>query len=748
MLLPPQLLALSFCPSPSKLILASVPLSQRCEAEITASSVTVVDTQVESVQSVANSPCRLMSGRSFNLLRRKPLSNRNFIGHRTMSLVSAGAAEEESFEAVVGITAFANTSKPFNGILKQRFSDFIVREISLEGSPAYLNDVSAKELDSRYFSGMPTVEQPEGADAAEQVENYMKEVNALSEGICSGVDVEGFKRFICACVDKEETCAARFDDFANLDKATRTSMHRLVKSYFADCVETEAAQVDGVSMMRFLPKHLQKAGNKRKRIEWPTGLGNYLKFTLLKENIDTMSAVAVINKSLRCNSANGVQYSGTKDKRAVTAQRCTVYRRRPSDFDRINASSMTPTICVGDFEFVDAAVSLGELGGNRFEITLRALNTDNEQDVLDSCAAMQQSGFINYFGLQRFGKGGTRSHDFGKAILKSDWEACVKMLFTPRSGDRDHVEQGKRLFLEGKYGDALKYLPDALSSEKGVLRRLLQHPTDWIGAYNTIPKNARLLCLHAYQSYLWNKAASRRLELFGRRCEPGDLVALRLGDDKANQFQRSKQGGVVIATAADIAEHGYTVEDVVLPLTGFDIMLPENAVGEYMKELLAEDNMTLASYNNCNVAYRERGAYRRLLQYPKDFNWRVVSYDNPDEELAETELNKFRVARQPWDGAPVAAAAAGAGAGAGADVDTVPADPIDAVDLIADAAIDVVVDTSGGTSAEAAPGAPRYKALHLQFFLPPCYSTIRQITEESTETVFHAQLTKNEQAKQ
>lgn len=48
--------------------------------------------------------------------------------------------------------------------------------------------------------------------------------------------------------------------------------------------------------------------------------------------------------------------------------------------------------------------------------------------------------------------------------------------------------------------------------------------TDLVGSLQ-IPKNLRMMYVHAYQSYVWNKAVSARIELFGcHNVVEGDLV--------------------------------------------------------------------------------------------------------------------------------------------------------------------------------------------------------------------------------
>lgn len=40
------------------------------------------------------------------------------------------------------------------------------------------------------------------------------------------------------------------------------------------------------------------------------------------------------------------------------------------------------------------------------------------QQVLSSCSSIKENGFINYFGLQRFGTGSAATHQVGKLLLK------------------------------------------------------------------------------------------------------------------------------------------------------------------------------------------------------------------------------------------------------------------------------------------------------------------------------------------
>lgn len=708
----------------------------------------------------------------------------------------------------VGISEYISRTAGFQGILKHRFSDFVVREVSVSGEATHLK--STEDLggwESKYFKGKGDDAEVTSDNVHEKILEFWRDIGqivqigtnndehgdaAVTADVLSEPKSEALRSFILLACEKSTECPSDLLCFPGLHKAVRTAIHAAVKKHFSSYIETETTQVSDVSFIRLVATSRKQKGMKRKfGTPWPTGLGNYMRFTLLKENIDTMNAVNILNRALRCSNSNsGVSYSGTKDKRGVTAQKCTVYRRKPSDLSRINRSLLLPSILVGDFEYVDGPAMLGELGGNRFEIILRSLSAPSDLDVISACDSVRTHGFINYFGLQRFGKGGSKSHEIGREILKSNWEACVRMLFTSKSDDRVNIAQAKVLFNEQKYQLAIGLLPDQMHAEKGVLQCLQTHPADWLRAYQSIPKNARLICMHAYQSCLWNKAVSRRLSLHGLRCIEGDLVVTAstasssgsVSSAQDNSFQRcsghaNAKSEVRVLTSEDLlSSQSHSIRDVVLPLLGSDSMLPTNAIGDYYLELLAADGLSMDVFRSCDAAYREKGAYRRMLQCPTDFVYKIIPYDDIDAELNETELTTFRTktcAKLNKDNNT-----------ADASVDTSHAQP-DEDDLPASG--EGVEPTVPAAAASPSPSTreedARHKALQLQFTLPPgtygklsycssstnsalqpvcvyctqqmhsisnCYFAssiatmlLRELTKESTESCFQAQLSKD-----
>ena len=106
---------------------------------------------------------------------------------------------------------------------------------------------------------------------------------------------------------------------------------------------------------------------------------------MLKENVDTMSAASIISRNLRLKP-DAIKYAGTKDKRAITSQKCTVYRRKPSDLARVNRFNIPPFIRVGDFEYVQQPLKLG-------------INTSYQYKHISSINSLNTVDSINTIGI-------------------------------------------------------------------------------------------------------------------------------------------------------------------------------------------------------------------------------------------------------------------------------------------------------------------------------------------------------------
>ena len=712
---------------------------------------------------------------------------------------------ESDVEKLVGISSFANTAVGFQGIMKQRFSDFVVREISSNNQLTVLRDLSPVALEKLHFNqNIDSLSTTSNNSSEELVESVVTEMSVITGGKFGGQPAdpanvasveaieEELRSFLFSCIEKASDCPPSFVACACPDKPSRTKLHQIVRKYLSTCIESEALQVSGEMFILLRSKHKMEKGSSgewRSRNKWPAKLGNYLQFTLYKENIDSMSAAHHIAKSL-VSYVDKVQFAGTKDKRAVTTQKITMYRRKPSDLAKLNRFNLPPYVRVGDFEFVHEPLKLGALAGNNFGIIMRDIDASSE-NIKGACKAIEKSGFINFYGLQRFGSGGTKSHHCGLALFKRDYKLFIEMLFVAREGDKFEVQDMKTAFNAKDLQKALRILPIRMPTERMVLDNLLKNPDDFEGAFRRIPKSQWLMCLHAYQSYIWNMAASERISQHGLSCVEGDLVSIggsastedsstiledefEAVDDvlendtaaaatsemeahedeqsekkeavTAQEVKSAKKAEIHVVTPDDVHSKTYSIFDVVLPLPGHSVILPNNETGQYIKDLLAKDGLSLEFFGKCLPSeHRMNGAYRPLMQMPKDFEWNFFEYSDPNEELVPTEgsylkqVSKDKSKRR-----------------GDKSLTEVPAEystdskPYPITNLLGfGGSNDIAIYGPGDGTEEQITVPPttktsKLKGLQLKFTLPPgTYATmlLREVTKHSTHSQYQTQLT-------
>ena len=123
-----------------------------------------------------------------------------------------------------------------------------------------------------------------------------------------------------------------------------------------------------------------------------------------------MDTINLLSKKLRITSKL-FSYAGTKDRRATTIQRVAVKQCQSKRLKDLNKALIN--IVLGNFEYKTEPLKLGDLSGNEFTLIIRDVTNATESQIMDACRSLQENGFINYFGLQRFGTGGAGTHEIG-----------------------------------------------------------------------------------------------------------------------------------------------------------------------------------------------------------------------------------------------------------------------------------------------------------------------------------------------
>lgn len=391
-------------------------------------------------------------------------------------------------------------------------------------------------------------------------------------------------------------------------------------------------------------------------------------------------------------------FAGTKDRRGVTAQRISIFRGDAKKLLNLNRDLRGSK--VGDLKYEKHALSLGELRGNEFLITLRDCQFASEsldettkfetakQIVGEAIKKMSENGFINYYGLQRFGSFSTGTHEVGKLILKSDFRGAVQAIlsFNPDLLDvddqTDNLTYGRddiaraiaiNLFETRSSNDAaLRRIPKKFSAEIAIMRWLNgSRQNDYIGALISINRGLKLMFVHAYQSLVWNYAASERWARFGGEVVEGDLVLVKSKESKetdgavdADMADIDESGEVIVKPASDDAAVSledqferarpltkeeassgeYSIFDVVLPTPGYDVEYPKNEVANFYKTFMASENGGGLDPMNMRRPQKDfslSGSYRKLIGRVENTSFEVKMYTDDKEQLIETDLDRF-----------------------------------------------------------------------------------------------------------
>ncbi|RYP49691.1 hypothetical protein DL768_004627 [Monosporascus sp. mg162] len=636
------------------------------------------------------------------------------------------AALRNSLEQRLGILHFVSPKeRAWRGQLRTRFSDFLVYEIGKDGEVVHLHDFHtnardyAKTGNSRQAAQRPAERQtPKTAKAESVVEPGSTTVSGPQSSIrdSNSPEAENGSDSPISSPDHSilidllgqgttEELVAFYVKIRQNPRAKPKSLGAEVRRIFGGKVDTLTesdgtikASATGSSKQR-RDNHNSNNRSQNDRQALPGGGGKFLHFTLYKENRDTIDAVNQIARQLNVKP-NMFSTAGTKDRRAVTVQRVSIRSRSPQSLLFIN-NDRIPGVKIGDFKFEQNALYLGCHQGNEFVIVLKNcwfsgtehLPFDQKLDVARSTVEpaltqITQQGFINYFGTQRFGTFEIGTQEIGMKILKGDFEGAVKdllsfdpalLLVSPSDQDlqmrREDINRAKACstFLEtGDFQAALKTLPRRCNVEHTLMRHLEKQPKDFLGALQGISRGLRTMYVHAYQSLVWNFAASMRWERHGNRVVKGDLILTKseasanAGDEhNLNMDEETIHLAEGDANARTLRVHAlteeeansgaYSIFDVVLPTPGWDVAYPDNEIGQFYAEFMGKAENGGLNPNDMRRPQKDfslPGTYRNLMgKISRTPSVSIREYVNDTEQLVPTDLDiiKSRKAKETAD---------------------------------------------------------------------------------------------------
>jgi len=276
----------------------------------------------------------------------------------------------------------------------------------------------------------------------------------------------------------------------------------------------------------------------------PKQKGRYSMWWMKKRELTTMDAVKKIAKKLRIKE-RFVGFAGIKDKKAVTKQLISISRAGKNKTEELDIEG----IKLEFYGFSDKPVSLGDLEGNRFEITVRNL---------DKIENIENKKVKNLFGEQRFS---SQNAEIGKLMIKKDFQNAARKI---------------------------------AETEKEVAEYLDTNMTDHIGALRRLNIKILRIYVHAYQSYLWNKAAE---EIDG---------------------------------------------DIELPIIGFDTEIEDTKIRELIEKIMKEEGITYRDFIIKEIPeLSSEGGVRELFVKPQNFEILEKGEDELNQDKYKIRVRFF-----------------------------------------------------------------------------------------------------------
>jgi tRNA pseudouridine13 synthase len=378
--------------------------------------------------------------------------------------------------------------------------------------------------------------------------------------------------------------------------------------------------------------------------------GEYTIAKIKVYNWETNRLIRAFSKRLMI-SRKRIGFAGTKDKRAVTIQLFSFFC--PEEQVR---SMGLKDVFILDTYTSNKPLEIGDLQGNSFLIRIRDIDHPPEEISRrakeTTTRISSKGGFPNYFGIQRFGSIRPITHVIGKHIVKGDFKKAV-MDYIGNPGEFEKTEgysARRKLECEMDFKDALDYYPQDYTFERSMIYHLAKNPEDWVGALEQLPDNLRMMFVHAYQSYIFNRILTARIEhgLPLSECTIGDIVLplnKNLLPDHRTFIPVDSNN---VKDVNDLVKRRKAfVSGLIL---GYEPMLAKGEMGDIERKVIDEEKAVPDDFLVERMStVSSKGMRRELLSIPFDLQWRVVrspvvSAHSQDavEDVLEIKFSLFR----------------------------------------------------------------------------------------------------------
>lgn len=342
--------------------------------------------------------------------------------------------------------------------------------------------------------------------------------------------------------------------------------------------------------------------------------GNYFIIKVKKKNWDTMNLARVLSNILGI-SQKRIYYAGTKDKRAIAIQYFSIKNANEEIVEKLKSSRLRDV----EIEIVGKsrkAVNLGNLLGNEFSIKIVDVNTNEIEEKIEAIKReLMDKGTPNFFGLQRFGSIRYITHEVGKMIVKGRFkDAFWIYVAKPFEGESKEVKKIREELWntrDEKFG--LRELPKHLRYERLLLQKL-REGKDEEGALLSLPKNLKMMFVHAYQSYIFNLLLSERIAEFEslKKIEDEDTISFVSFKQNKKRYYFFKEDYSIVKSNTK-RRIKFLIDKrraaLALPLPGYETKV-EGWCKEKLNEILEKEEVKLKDFKNKYKEFSSKGSFR------------------------------------------------------------------------------------------------------------------------------------------
>ncbi|MCE5214046.1 MAG: tRNA pseudouridine(13) synthase TruD, partial [Methanobacterium sp.] len=343
----------------------------------------------------------------------------------------------------------------------------------------------------------------------------------------------------------------------------------------------------------------------------PSGSGPNAWIFIEKIGRNTLEVVLDMARELKL-SRKRMGFAGMKDKAAITRQWLCISNMEVENLKDLEEKLYKVKIL--KITQNEKKLRIGQLVGNKFRILIRNTknpekDTERAQEILNQ---LSQTGVPNYYGWQRFGTKRPNTHIVGKYLVQNDLKNAVNSYIgNPYPEEQDHIKMARKLYDEGQYQEAYQSMPSGMRYEKMMLRELIKEKkkkelddNSYIKALLSLPKPLSRMFVHAYQSYLFNKAVSERTKLGIDTYIEGDILIDNdehlIHEFEVEEIQEQIKNFKAHTTA---------------PLYGSKVPLAQGKIGETEHQILDEENLKQEDFTVYKIPKLGSHGLRRAIRF-------------------------------------------------------------------------------------------------------------------------------------